>query len=210
MSGDHFRKPPLSIREQIALLEDRGMHVPDRERAKHYLRFVGYYRLSGYWYPFQHRDGGPDHDRFRDEVTFEMALDRYVLDRELRVHIMDAVEHIEVAARAVISNTMSERYGAHWFLDPGRFHREFDHDRFHARVLEECGIDPRNPTKQPEFVKHYVGNYGLPKEPPSWMVFETLSFGAVSQVFKNLPDGERKQIAEHSGLPRDRMDGSSL
>ena len=29
------------------------MIISDRARAKHYFGFISYYRLSGYWFPFQ-------------------------------------------------------------------------------------------------------------------------------------------------------------
>ena len=43
-----FTKPPLSLSDQLALLVSRGLQVSDRADALHYLRHIGYYRLSGY------------------------------------------------------------------------------------------------------------------------------------------------------------------
>ena len=50
------------------------------------------------------------------------------------------------------------------------------------------------------FIKHYYDKYGEPALPPSWMVFETLSFGTVSQAFKNLTRQNQKPIAKTFGL----------
>ena len=50
------------------------------------------------------------------------------------------------------------------------------------------------------FIKHYYDKYGEPALPPSWMVFETLSFGTVSQAFKNLTRQNQKPIAKAFGL----------
>ena len=122
-----FQKPALDIAAQLALLQQRGMIVADQARAEHYLRFIGYYRLSGYWFPFQHRNGSQAHDDFRPATDFETVLDRYVFDRRLRVLLMDAAERIEVAARTAISNTLSERFGPHWYLRSARFVTGFDH-----------------------------------------------------------------------------------
>lgn len=60
-----FQKPALNLAAQLALLQQRGMIIADPARAEHYLRFIGYYRLSGYWFPFQYRDGSRAHDDFR-------------------------------------------------------------------------------------------------------------------------------------------------
>ncbi len=48
-----FTKPALSVEEQIDLLSSRGLDIQDQARALHYLRYIGYYRLSGYFRPFQ-------------------------------------------------------------------------------------------------------------------------------------------------------------
>lgn len=37
--------------ELVDLLLSRGMDVPDREHAIKKISQVGYYRLSGFWYP---------------------------------------------------------------------------------------------------------------------------------------------------------------
>ena len=79
-----FQKSALNIAAQLALLQQRGMIIADPARAEHYLRFIGYYRLSGYWFPFQYRDGSMAHDDFRPGTDFETVLDRYVFDRKLR------------------------------------------------------------------------------------------------------------------------------
>lgn len=200
-----YRKPALTLAAQRALLVNRGMVVADPARAEHYLRFIGYYRLSGYWFPFQRRDGSADHDTFRPGTDFETVLDHYVFDRRLRVLIMDAVERIEVAARTAISNALSERAGPHWYLDPAQFDRRFSHADFLRRVRQETGISPFNRHKQSEFIRHYLEKYDRPTEPPSWMVFEQLPFGTVSFVFKHLHDADKKTIAQPFGLPRDRL-----
>lgn len=39
-------------RQQLSTVKE-GMQVPDPNRAKRYLRHIGYYRLSPYMIPFQ-------------------------------------------------------------------------------------------------------------------------------------------------------------
>ena len=56
-----YDKPYKSVAEQIALLLSRGMTIAGIPAATTYLERMGYYRLSGYWYPFRkshiHRHG---------------------------------------------------------------------------------------------------------------------------------------------------------
>lgn len=45
-------KPFATIDEQIDVLVSRGLAL-DRAVADQWLRSIGYYRLSGYWYPYR-------------------------------------------------------------------------------------------------------------------------------------------------------------
>ena len=48
-----FSKPYLPVPAQIALLKGRGLTITDDTRATAALERIGYYRLSGYWYPLR-------------------------------------------------------------------------------------------------------------------------------------------------------------
>ena len=50
-----YAKPWKSYADQLNQLIDRGMVVTDRDRALDYLKRIGYYRLSGYWFAFRER-----------------------------------------------------------------------------------------------------------------------------------------------------------
>ena len=51
-----YGKPPLSVEDQLKLLESRGMRIADTTFAAHALSTVSYYRLSAYSYPFSYRE----------------------------------------------------------------------------------------------------------------------------------------------------------
>lgn len=44
-----------TFEQQLSILQDRGLIIEGFERSKHYFSCIGYYRLSGYWYPFRHQ-----------------------------------------------------------------------------------------------------------------------------------------------------------
>ena len=52
-----YTKPWLSFNDQLNQLMTRGLKVTDKPQALDYLERIGYYRLSGYWYPFRERSG---------------------------------------------------------------------------------------------------------------------------------------------------------
>lgn len=200
-----FTKPAIDLDAQIALLRSRGLLVPDEARAKHYLRFVGYYRLAGYSLPFQVNYNADGSHRFLDGVSFDDVLDLYVFDRKLRLAVTDALERIEVAFRAELSQSMSERHGPHWYMNAALFIPKYNHAGFLELLKKDIGHDPAKAAMRQTFIQHYYEKYGDPVLPPSWMAFEVLSLGAVSQVFKSLLREHQKPVAKAFGL-----DGSVL
>lgn len=195
-----FTKPAVDLNAQIALLRERGLKIADDARARHYLRFIGYYRLAGYALPLQIDYNADGQHHFLDGVSFYDILDLYVFDRKLRLLVMDAVERIEVAFRSQLSQAMSESHGPHWFVEVKHFQPRYDHADFIMRVKKEIGHDGNRAAVRQTFIKHYYEKYGDPELPPSWMVFEVLSFGTVSLAYKHLARQNQKLVAQPFGL----------
>lgn len=198
-----FTKPALSISEQIELLLSRGLIIVDREQAKHALTYIGYYRLSGYMLPFQHQMLEPPLHQFKQGTTFEDILNLYSFDRKLRLLVMDAIERIEVAVRSVMTNHLSTLYGPHWFMNKDLFQPGFNHTLLLDTLKKDLKHDSMSLT-QALPIKHYYKKYNHPEFPPSWMVFESVSFGMVSTTYAYLHMKEQKEIASafslHSSL----------
>lgn len=175
-----FAKPSLSIAEQIALLERRGMDVPDRDRADHYLRHISYYRLRAYWLPFEVQAQAPGDHLFAAGTNFESAIELYVFDRELRLLVMDAIERVEVSLRGSSAHHLATKYGPHGYVDPTIYDRPHYYARGLTSLLEE--IKRSSDT----FIEHYKRTYDNPKLPPVWMSAEVMSLGQLSKWLGNL------------------------
>jgi abortive infection bacteriophage resistance protein len=192
-----FAKPALSLDDQLKLLISRGLKVHDRSRAYHYLRYIGYYRLSGYFRPFQYPNDSAH--TFRPGTTFDQILQLYIFDRKLRLLVMDPMERIEVAIRSAMSNIMSQNHGPHWYLDRNLFNVQFTHEDFLETVRKETGY--YNLQRRNVFCRHYFSKYDQPELPPSWMVMEVISFGTLSHVFSYLQNREdQKAIGKEFNL----------
>ena len=192
-SGIPFDKPPLSNKEIICLLSERGMIIDDPKRAEYYLDFISYYRLSIYMLPFQ-----DEHHSFKKPVSFEKILRLYSFDRRLRLLSMDALERIEVAFRTVIVNCLSEKCGAFWLENPDCFHDKNKRNT-QASMLEEIRKQIEQQKTAPS-LEHYYQTYSAPEIPPAWIVFEILPFGCVSRIYENLKRPYRKAVAEKFGI----------
>jgi abortive infection bacteriophage resistance protein len=190
-----FAKPALDIPAQIALLEARGLHVPDHARAAHYLRFISYYRLRACWMTMEAPAApGQDHG-FMPGTSFDDVLNLYIFDRHLRLLIIDAIERIEVAVRAVWALHMATNHGPHGYLEPGLYRKPY----YFARGL--VAFEEEFDRSRDSFIEHYKGKYRTPALPPVWMAAEILSFGQLSKWIENLrTSADRQALARSFGI----------
>ena len=189
-----YTKPPLSINEQIDLLVSRGMVVPDPARAARYLSHISYFRLRGYWIPFEKQGKGFDH-AFRDGTSFDAVLDLYVFDRKFRLLVLEAIERVEVSFRAYFANELGIRYGSHFYLDAA-FLRNVS---IHNRLIESLRVEIDRSKET--FIEHYRKTYDQPPLPPIWAASEVMSFGQLSTWFKNIKArSDRNLIAKIYGI----------
>jgi len=201
-----YDKPPMEPNDLVDRLADRGLVIVNRDRALRYLRHIGYYRLSPYTIPFQ--QGGPEH-RLRDGTSFDDVLDLYVFDRALRLVIMDALERVEVAVRAALTDHMSTVYDdPHWYMEASHFRDRGKHAGLLKIVRDTCDERLRGTPDAGEdslvhrsALEHYLTTYGSPELPPSWLMVETLTVGQLTSAYRNLKRrSDRTTVARSIGL----------
>lgn len=201
-----FHKPPMALDELVDRLAERGLRIPDTDRAARYLRHIGYYRLSPYTIPFQ--QDRRDH-LFREGTAFDDVLALYVFDRALRLLVMDALERVEVAVRAALTDHMSTTYDdPHWYMDASHFQDRGKHAGLLRIVRESCEERLRGSPDAGEdslvhrsALEHYLTTYCTPDLPPSWLMVETLTVGQLSSTYSNLSRrSNRTAVAASVGL----------
>lgn len=194
MNSVAYHKPPLSIEDQINLLMQRGMSIPDRDRARHYLTHINYYRLRAYWLPFEVNNPNGRH-QFCPGTAFDDVLALYVFDRELRLMVIDAIERIEISLRARWAYHMAMQYGPFSHEDSAHFKRR---DTWQACKDE---LNKEYVRSRETFADHYRNNYGHLAFPPVWVACELMTLGHVSRWLQNLNlPKDRQQIANAYGL----------
>lgn len=185
-----------SIDDQLALLHSRGMAISQPQRAKKALERFGYYRLSGYWYPFkQTNDDGTLSDQFVPDTHMSDAVDLYVFDKKLRLLALDALERIELALQVDVAYNFGRRDAcAH--LKPALLQQKFVKNGRYAKWEQRYrGFEDR--SSKTAFVKHNKATYG---ELPIWVAVQILDFGALSHLFEMLPMDIQTKIAGKYGL----------
>ncbi|EIM64205.1 abortive infection bacteriophage resistance protein [Desulfobacter postgatei 2ac9] len=192
--GVKYTKPPLTIDDQINLLTSRGMTIPDPARTARYLSHISYFRLRGYWIPFEKGDNGKDH-HFKAGTSFDNVLDLYIFDRKFRLLILEAIERVEVSLRAHFANELGVCYGSHFYLDADYIHNT----RIQSGLIDSLKAEIDRSTEL--FIDHYRKTYDDPAMPPIWAAAEVMSFGQLSLWFKNLKTrSDRNRVAKSYGI----------
>lgn len=193
------------------------MAVSDEQKALWYLEVAGYYRLSGYFYPFRQQsepiiiDGKahrqPRQSNFTAGSSFEAVAELYRFDNELRLLALSAIEKLEIAIRAKIAHYLAEK-------DPcAHLNEELMHVNFRVpRSADDGSILPSNydvwieqhtkllQRSKEDFVKHFREKYHPPI--PIWVSIEVWDFGLLSHFFNGLNDKDKAVISASFSLNR--------
>lgn len=190
-----YAKVHLSYPEQVTLLQRRGMHVADPKIAADVLARHGYYRLAGYWVPFQ----APGQQSFLPGVTFDQVLALYEYDKRLRFLVLDALERIEIACRVAIAHFLGQ-LDSFALENPSLLDRRFLTGGY-AKWLLRYHESIRKSTDK--FIHDFREQYGLPL--PVWLGVELWDFGMLSVFFSGMKFKHRDAIARDFGLGDGRI-----
>lgn len=199
-----YAKPHLTMSQQVELLRSRGMIIPDADAATYWLGVVGYYRLSGYWYPYRAADGAGDDvhrgDRFLAGTSFDQIIALYDFDRHLKLLVLEAIERFEIAMRVRVGHTLGA-HGAYAHLDPslldGRFSEAADGETSrYAAWLD--GVTRAQERSKDDFVEHFRMKYD--DRLPIWVLTEILEFGSLSTLYQGMSSLDRNVVALGLGV----------
>ena len=203
-----------SFAGQLQILKNRGLVVGDDTQAINYLERIGYYCLSGYWYPFRTPKVHPIGLAFREDAflagsTFEDVVALYAFDRKLRLLALDALERIERAIRVDVAHLLG-RLNCFAQYDPALLHGNFARraiakGRHKGRTEHELWIEHQDKlihrSRKQHFVAHNIQKHG---RLPIWVAIEIWDFGALSRLFAGMKMNDRDAIATGYGLETGR------
>lgn len=178
-----YTKPAKSPADLVRQLKQRGLIIADEARAERYIDNIGYYRLSAYMYPFL--SAPKTAHQFKTGVTFDRVLRLYRFDKKLRVLLFNEIEKIEVAFRAAVVNTITDRTGdIFWMTNPA-----YVNSNTSSLIQREYSHSTE------DFIEHFKRTYSDPY-PPAWILSEILPFGNITWIFRNLSNSNKKAVAK--------------
>jgi len=218
-----YVKPWLRVADQIAQLEERGVVIGNRKSAHALLNSVGYYRLTGYLYPFRESEENLDGDgrsrvqilnAYRSGTTLTYVAELIDFDRQLRMLVMEGVERIEIAARMKIGHILG-RQSVFAHEDPNCFTTAFTTASTDARdpapskhVEWLQRVKKRQEDSDETFVKHFNEKYDA--RMPVWALTEILELGQLSILYRGINQQEAEEIAGSFGVPTKKIMASWL
>ncbi|MEZ6234593.1 MAG: Abi family protein [Phycisphaerales bacterium] len=195
-----YAKPALTLEQQADRLLGRGL-IASRADLIERLRVVGYYRLSAYWHPFRRDDPsqpGALLDEFREGTSLDVVWDRYVFDRQLRLIVLDAMERIEVALRAMLALEHATRHGQFGYALDRRAVPHLAWDRV-GDLLSRIAIEQARSKEA--FAKHFRSRYGDEHAfLPLWMAAEIMTFGTLLTLYTATSSEVRRAVASAFGV----------
>ena len=200
-------KPWLSLQAQVDLLKSRGMRIDDESLAIQYLSRIGYYRMSGYAYPFRQHNPNYQADTncnqrlssFEKDTCFSDVVDLYIFDKKLRLLVMDALERIEISMRFEVAHLLGQK-NTLAYQRPNLFDKRFAISNNGSKSNYQIFIENHDKCvkrSKEEFITHHKEkNHDL----PIWVACEVWDFGMLSHLFAGMMPDDQKVIAEKFGL----------
>lgn len=184
-----YDKPWLSFDEQAERLIGRGLHDAGEHLGD--LERIGYYRLSGYWYPFRQIDlaTGERRDEFFDDVTFADVRALYDFDARLRDAVFRAISAVEIAVRVQLGYELG-RIDRFVHLQLESLDRSVRVDQF---AKFQGNLRELQSKSREDFVEHFKTRYD--GKLPIWVVTEILQFGQLVKLYEFAPYQSRVEIA---------------
>lgn len=212
-------KPSKTPSELVELLISREMIIEDKLRAERKLSQVGYYRLSGFWYPcrkFLLDDHGkvkmaykkPLRDNeFLPNTHFNEVFKIYKFDKNLRLLLIDAIERIEVNLKTVLANELGNidplAYQKSKYINPIQRKDFYKNNQVKNTWLEWSNKQRSELSRSQE--ESIVWHKKSDREMPIWVAVESWSFGTISKYYELLNKSHQTAIAKRLGVSNTKL-----
>lgn len=187
--------------EQITILQNRGLLVPDKAAARRILSRENYYALiDGYKEPFLERDERLNpygREEYRADTEFGHIYALYRFDRELRMLMLNELLKFEKNIKSKVAYRFSEKFREpDSFLKPANYSLEADRHHERDRIIATLANlikshKKRDRVKYPAIREFFDKHRNV----PLWVLVNFLSLGQITNFYSVIEDGLRERIA---------------
>ena len=190
-----------TLDEQIKILQNKGLIIPDENYAKEILLRENYFFLSGYRHLFLESN---TNRTFIKNTTFNELYSVFYFDRHIRNIIFKNLLIIENNIKSILAYEVSMNYGIkeEQYLNPKNFVRDASRKKQVNDLLKKLNRQIRINGSSHQATQHYIEKYGYI---PLWIVVKILSFGIVGEFYSILKLEDQKNIAEFFHVKADEL-----
>lgn len=177
-----------TIDEQLDLLRSRGLTIDDESKAKQFLLYNNYYRISGYSLTLR------SNDRFFDSASFQNIIDIYCFDQEFRHIILQYLEIIEVKFKSIYAYEFTKAHGPTGHLDK----QNFTNEQKYNDIIDKSELQKNHRLPHEAYLKHYIND--LQEDIPLWAYVDLFTISDISILFSITEKDIQDRIAKVYGL----------
>lgn len=210
-------KPHKSVPELVQLIHSRGMQIEDVARAERKLAQVGYYRLSGFWFPCRQYligDGGQvavsaqackpvRAEAMLAGTSFDKVFELYLFDKRLRLLMLDALERVEIYVRTALAHELGYHnplaYEDVGFIRPEQARDYTDKQGKRRNAWAEWTRRQQDQLSRCQ-EDHVLSHRHKGRAIPIWVAVEAWDFGTVSKYYELLKGRWQNKVCERLGV----------
>ena len=198
------RKNYLTIEEQIALLESKGLNIPHKKFAKQVLSQIGYYKLiNAYKFPFI--DSSKEDGHYLPNINFEHLYLLYQFDLQLETIVFKATTSAEIELKAHISDLISKQYGISpaKYLNAQNYLSQNSSGMQFSELKREVNKQIRIQGDKHPAIMWYKENYN--SSFPFWVISNILTIGNISKFYSFFKPSDQTSVSREYSLSPDNL-----
>lgn len=187
-----YNKGHEDVEGLIKIFEERGMVIKEREKMKRSLSHINYYKIKELAEPF-FKNGK------YTEISFEEVIGRFYQDKNLRVHLLHAIEEVELSFKTKLAYILGKKSGAFGYLSFNNWCNKEKYCRYYIKHKEKemkKYIEFISFRGENSIIKKFFSENLNYKYPPVWMIIEILTFGDVLKFYELMSTKNREDIAD--------------
>lgn len=197
-----------SLEKQRDILEERGIIFGNKEDAINKLKYINYYKIKEYSYPFIIQKGSKEIKY--SNVEFRTIINRYYQDSRMRVNLLECLEMIEIALKTVFARELGKN-SPYQYLEFSKWCNKEEYCRHYLgekqsdlkRLIEKRTLDKRLLTKEIEYFWKF--NEDQKPKVPIWMLVEMLTLGEIVYLMNLMSKNRRANIANELNVSNDDL-----
>ena len=189
--GGIIIKEAKTNEQLINHLITKGVKVKNKKKALKVLERYSYYAIVN-----TYKDVFKVKGKYINGVTFEEIYALYEFDKNIKAIFLKYTLEIELIIKALLANTISEKYGVKNYLKTSNFDSKADLEEI-KKLKNKINKAIKNNYGKHEAITHYKDKYGFI---PPFVLVKVLTFGEISKYYGLLKQSDRQKISKYFKL----------